>query len=52
MIAAAAGVEVPADTRMLLVPITGDATEEVLAKEKLCPVQVVTAMWSGKMLLR
>ncbi len=40
VIAEAAGVEVPADTKMLLVPITGDATEEVLAKEKLCPVQV------------
>lgn len=40
VIAEAAGVAVPANTKMLLVPISGDATEEVLAKEKLCPVQV------------
>ncbi len=33
-----AGIEVPDSTRLILLPADGSGTEDVLAKEKLCPV--------------
>jgi succinate-semialdehyde dehydrogenase len=36
-----AGVDVPATTRILLLPADGAGTDDVLAKEKLCPVVAI-----------
>ena len=40
-IGAMAGVEVPETARIILVPAKGSGTEDVLAKEKLCPVVAI-----------
>jgi len=40
-IAKLAGIDVPEDTRILLVPISKCGKEEFLSKEKLCPVLVI-----------
>jgi succinate-semialdehyde dehydrogenase len=40
-IARTAGIEVPETTEFLLVAISGSGEEELLAKEKLCPVLVI-----------
>ena len=37
-IGAMAGIDVPASARLILLPAKGSGTEDVLAKEKLCPV--------------
>ena len=36
-----AGVEVPETARLILLPSKGAGTEDVLAKEKLCPVVAI-----------
>jgi succinate-semialdehyde dehydrogenase len=40
-IGAMAGVDVPASARIILLPAKGAGTEDVLAKEKLCPVVAI-----------
>ncbi len=40
-IGAMAGVDVPESARIILVPAKGSGTEDVLAKEKLCPVVAI-----------
>ncbi|MBV8913128.1 MAG: aldehyde dehydrogenase family protein [Acetobacteraceae bacterium] len=40
-IAAQAGIEIPAGVRVILLPAKGAGTEDVLAKEKLCPVVAI-----------
>lgn len=40
-IAAKAGITVPPKTRVILIPAEGSGTEDVLAKEKLCPVVAI-----------
>ena len=40
-IGALAGIDVPASTRIILVPSKGSGTVDILAKEKLCPVVAI-----------
>ncbi len=40
-IAAKAGIDIPDSVRVILVPADGAGTEDVLAKEKLCPVVAI-----------
>ena len=40
-IAARVGIEIPKTTRIILLPADGAGTEDVLAKEKLCPVVAI-----------
>lgn len=40
-VAARAGFTVPADTKVLVMPITGVGKEDPMSKEKLCPVMVL-----------
>ncbi len=40
-IAARVGIEIPKTTRIILLPAEGAGTEDVLAKEKLCPVVAI-----------
>jgi succinate-semialdehyde dehydrogenase len=40
-IAAKAGLDVPADVRVILLRVDGAGTDDVLAKEKLCPVVAI-----------
>jgi succinate-semialdehyde dehydrogenase len=40
-IGALAGIDVPASVRVILLPASGAGTEDVLAKEKLCPVVAI-----------
>jgi succinate-semialdehyde dehydrogenase len=40
-IGAMAGIDVPASARIILLPAKGAGTEDVLAKEKLCPVVAI-----------
>src|SRR4051794_6583654 len=40
-IGAKAGIDVPEQVRVILVPAEGSGTEDVLAKEKLCPVVAI-----------
>jgi succinate-semialdehyde dehydrogenase len=42
-IAARAGIEIPSATRVILLPARGAGTEDILAKEKLCPVVAILA---------
>ena len=42
-IAAKAGLDIPASTRVILVPAIGAGTDDVLAMEKLCPVVAILA---------
>ena len=36
-----AGIDVPEEARLILLPARGAGTEDVLAKEKLCPVVAI-----------
>src|SRR5438128_11821699 len=36
-----AGIDVPSSARIILLPAKGSGTEDVLAKEKLCPVVAI-----------
>ncbi|MBC32592.1 MAG: succinate-semialdehyde dehydrogenase [Gammaproteobacteria bacterium] len=38
-----AGIEIPASSRLILLPADGSGTEDVLAKEKLCPVIAIVS---------
>ena len=38
-----AGIEIPASSRLILLPAYGSGTEDVLAKEKLCPVIAIVS---------
>ena len=40
-IAAKAGIEIPDTVRVILLPAEGSGTEDILAKEKLCPVVAI-----------
>lgn len=40
-IGALAGIDVPASTRIILIPSKGSGTVDILAKEKLCPVVAI-----------
>ena len=40
-IAAKAGIDIPDTVRVILVPASGSGTEDILAKEKLCPVVAI-----------
>ena len=40
-IAAKAGIDIPDTVRVILVPADGSGTEDILAKEKLCPVVAI-----------
>ena len=40
-VGAMAGIDVPASARIILLPAKGAGTEDVLAKEKLCPVVAI-----------
>jgi len=47
-IGALAGIDVPANVRVILLPASGAGTEDVLAKEKLCPVVAIMPYKSFK----
>ena len=38
-----AGIEIPASSRLILLPADGSGTEDILAKEKLCPVIAIVS---------
>src|SRR5262249_62159782 len=47
-IGAMAGIDIPASVRIILLPAKGAGTDDVLAKEKLCPVVAILPYKSFK----